>query len=163
MKPFSRFAAILLLLGIALPAGATGALDLQVQHDEEFEFDDLETFGWMPAEKLPARARFPENDAIIREEVEIALVAKGFVRATAPDFLIIYYVGIQEQVSLTREESGETRATPYEEGTLILEFYALGRKLPIWRGEANDALDRDHVRKQVRKIVGKLIKRFPPS
>ena len=155
-----RWPACLVVIGsLAWPALA---LEVRGAHDAAFDFGPLQTFAWMSSEKLPGRA-LPENDAIIREEVVAALTARGYGPAEEPDFLVIYYVGLQDQVSVRRESSGDTHVTPYEEGTLILEFYAPGQDRPIWRGEAEDALDRQRVRRQVRKIVGKMLKGFPPS
>ncbi|MGD8375425.1 MAG: DUF4136 domain-containing protein [Acidobacteriota bacterium] len=149
----------------ALVAAPAIALEVRVEHDESFDFTAVGTFGWLDDTAIPGRA-LPENAALIREEVSRALTKRGLRRQDDdPDLRLVYYVGLQEHVPLAPpgEATPDAPAGTYEEGTLILEFFGRDGERPVWRAAAEDPLDRDRLRRQIRKVVSRMLKQFPPS
>lgn len=156
-----RAAVVAACIPVVAPARA---LEIRVRHDESFDFASVETFGWPDDTGIPGRARFPENAALIREEVSRVLTKRGLRRDDDdPDLRLVYYVGLQEHVPLAPPGEAAAPAGTFEEGTLILEFFARDGERPVWRAAAEDPLDRARLRRQIRKVVARMLKQFPPS
>jgi hypothetical protein len=128
-----------------------------------------------------------ELDKMIRGYVDIELTKKGFLKATdsEPDFFVSYYAVAKLQLEVQEFDSGTSAHPnlPYghwrpfyqsssdrllmSEGTLTLDVIDPAEDRLVWRGSATDIFEeRDSVKKaqkKLRKIVQKILKKFPPK
>lgn len=128
-----------------------------------------------------------ELDKMIRSYVDIELTKKKFLKAAEakPDFLVSYYAVAKLQMEVQEFDSG-TSAHPdlpyghwrpfYEsssdtllmsKGTLSLDIIDTAENHLVWRGSATDIFEeKDSVKKKqkkLRKIIEKILKKFPPK
>ena len=126
-------------------------------------------------------------DKMIRSYAEIELTKKGFLKATegGPDFLVSYYAVSKIQVEVQEFDSGASAQPnlPYghwrpfyqsssdtlltSQGTLTLDIIDSAENHLVWRGSATDIFEEkdsvNKVKKQLRKIVQKILKKIPPK
>lgn len=163
-----------------------GCSSVSISHDwdQQEDFSKLKTFAWLEqplAQVGDARAAALQNSLFakrLRTSVNRQLQAKGYELSTeSPDFVIVYYTGIQDKVNVTNwgysygpywNPWGESiDVHHYSEGTLVLDFIDFRTKNLIWRGTAQKALadrpDPDKVEREIDNIVSKLLAKFPPQ
>jgi len=162
---FQRVRAGIATAAVLLAAAApSGALEVHVQHDEKFDFASAVSFSWPDDSGIPGRARDPENAIRIRQAVNRVLRKRGLQQDdTDPDLRLYYYVGLEDRpLGAGGEQTPASVERTYEEGTLILEFFARDRERPVWHAAAEDPLDRDRLARQIRRVVSRMLKHYPP-
>jgi hypothetical protein len=150
----------------------TGCATMQVSSHTErgLSWAPYHTFGWGPADPLPAGDRRLDADPYFQDRVQGAIekqmAARGFVRSDAsvhPDLLVHYHATIAERTDVDQIDRASgycvtadcrPRITRYEVGTLVVDIVDARTNKLIWRGWAQDSLDgvlgnRDRVRHTV--------------
>jgi hypothetical protein len=126
-------------------------------------------------------------DKMIRSYADVELTRKGFLKTTDgdPDFLVSYYAVSKIQIEVQEFDSGTSAHPnlPYghwrpfyqassdtlltSEGTLTLDIIDSAENHLVWRGSATDIFEErdsvNKVQKKLRKIVQKILKKFPPK
>jgi len=186
-----RFLAVMVLAMVSMLGEVITDYDRKadMSHYKTFawlEQEKLPIFrGGIPEEKR--KMSDEDLDKMIRNYVDIELTKKGFLKATEtePDFLVSYYAVAKLQLEIQKYDSGAT-ANPnlpyghwrpfYEsssdsllmsQGTLSIDIIEGSEKQLVWRASATDIFeDKDtntKAQKKIRKIIQKILKKFPPK
>jgi len=177
---------IVALVAIATLWGCGTSISTNYDYDVNANFETYRTYDWIPLPETPpgsARTAVQRNDLLdkrIRNAVDNSLKEKGLsLDKTAPDFLVVYHVGVQDKVQVTDwgyrysdyywgYGGREIDVYNYQEGTLILDFVDAQTKQLIWRGAGSTAVD-DSGRSPeksdqiINKVVGKIMSQYPPK
>jgi hypothetical protein len=142
------------------------------------------TFDWGPADPLPAGDPRLEADPYFQDRVQGAIekqmAASGFSRSAAslqPDLLVHYHATIAERIDVDEIDRDRgycatadcrPRVTRYEAGTLVVDIVDARTSRLIWRGWAQDSLNRmlgngARVRQTIDESVTRMFEAFPPS
>jgi hypothetical protein len=187
MRPLSDVGLVIGLLSL-LCLGCTH-IRVYTDHDAAADFAKMQRFAWLdpPLRETPRREGAPAVDPFVhntlldprvREAVETALVAKGYIAAgeTVPDFLIRYEVVSRDVVrdspiyvggGYGRRHYGGgvvySNTRTYQEGTLILDVIDPATEHIAWRGWAVSRTRDGHIdAAQVGRTVEAIVKKFPP-
>ncbi len=179
---------------VALSVAATAKVKVVTQFDKATDFRPMKTYAWHPdgagdVKILEANADDPAEvrkrfDPVILPAVDQLLVKQGLtlVPVADADLFVNYYLlvgpGGSSQTmgqflapvpvwGLPPFAPSTSALTVYEQGTLILDMTHAKQRSVIWRGSAQDALDRtrkDAERdKIVRDALTQILKKFPPK
>lgn len=185
---FATVAALALLV-----VGSSAKVKVETQFDKGTDFRPLKTYAWHPdgagdVKILQATADDPAEvrkrfDPVIVQTVDQTLAKAGLTVAPAADaaLFVNYYIlvgpGGSSQTmgqfiapvpvwGLPPFSPSTSALTVYEQGTLILDFADAKKRSVIWRGSAQDALDRTRSEAQRDKIISdalvQMLKKFPP-
>jgi hypothetical protein len=140
------------------------------------------TFDWGPADSLPTGDPRFDKDPFFQDhmlgQVERHMAARGLAHAddaSQADLLIHYHAAIQTRMDVNRvdrtygycyDEACSTRVIEYEAGTLVLDIVDRKTNRLIWRGWAQDSVDkmlkdRDHMAAEIARAVDGMFERFP--
>ena len=145
------------------------------------DFTRYRTYDWGPADALPTGdPRLDKNPFFqdhVQGAVEKRLAARGFERSASgtADLLIHYHASIDQRIDPYRADQqrgycyeSDCKATVlnYEAGTLVLDIVDTRTNRVIWRGWAQDSIERvlDHRDRMARKIdeaVRRMVQRLP--
>lgn len=187
------------LLGAALAAAllaACSTLEVTTDYDPSAVFAGLKRYAWLPEpQKKTGDPRIDDNTLLeqrIREAVDDALAAKGYVLSDAdPDFLVGYHVSLdkRQSVQVLNDYYGygpgwgwrygsayrpmgyagppDAYVYEYEEGTIILDVVSPANRELMWRGSARDEVQFESTPEQsaakIREAVQAMLERFPPK
>jgi len=182
VKIAGKMLAALTLLAVA---GCGTSIQTNYDYDVNAQFETFRTYNWVPrpqSEPGSASRAVQQNDLLdkrIKNQVDAQLKEKGLTLDTnTPDLLIVYHTGIQDKVQVNDYGYGysdyywgwggrDIDVYNYEEGTLILDFVDAATQQLVWRGAGSVALDGntnpDKSDELIRKVVGKIMSRYPPS
>lgn len=185
------------LLAVGLIVIALGACTTPrpaIDYDPGVNFAEYRTYEWMPDDALET-AEFgdprlsPLARTRARAAIDQALLAKGYVRAAPPDFVVALTLGLHDRQFvdpwgpypdplLWRRD---WRAWPYgpfgydpffarpivrtvTEGTLAVNMFDADTKRPIWHGHVTRVVGRNDIRPvDIQRMVDALLAEFPPS
>ncbi len=134
-----------------------GCATMSVNSYAERGFDPqrYRTYEWGAKEDFSTGdARLDNNqlfDAEVKEDVDRALAAKGFVKATAEsqaDLVVHYHASINQEIDIrTLDREGaycddyDCRPFVYEAGTLFIDLIDQKSNKLVWRGWAEGSVD----------------------
>jgi hypothetical protein len=175
-----RSYAAMVVLALAAPGCATMSISSHVERG--LDVAQYRTYDWGPADALPiGDPRLDQNPFFkdhILGAVEKQMAAKGFERSTVDgraDLLIHYHAVINTRLDVNRidqtygycfDEACRARVVEYEAGTLVLDIVDGRTNRVIWRGWAQDTVERilnneDRMARQIDEAVRRMLARFP--
>jgi hypothetical protein len=175
-----RMCGVVLLSLLTTACAATMDVGAHVQRG--LNVRQFRTYDWGPADALPASdPRLGDNPFFndhLLGAVEKQMAAKGFSRAGTDrqaDLLIHYHAAIGPRVDVNRidneygdcfDEDCRVRVIEYEQGTLVIDIVDARTNRLIWRGWAQQAVDRllgddDRMSRQIDDAVQRMLAKFP--
>jgi hypothetical protein len=179
-----------LVVSVIVSGCATNGVTVLTDQDPQVNFSQYHTYNWKYSKRgyQPSASTV----AVIQTSLDTDLAAKGYVLSSHPDFLVTYHVVRRYQQSVSQvvtTSSGfaqdpyaygpswysdygygfwptytqtVTESTPYEEGTLLIDFIDAKTHVAIWRGSAS-AVVQDQVTNQqnISEGIGKMLANFP--
>ena len=173
------WAAALVLSAIALSAQAQKP---QIQWNNMYDFDAVQTFGWQDTPETSLEDRNPFMHSLIKNSIEAELATSGLTEVEAnPDVWVNYHASTTVDTQLRTDSYGysmggygmagwgyygmaagpgssTTRVVEYTRGTLVVDIWDAKSKELVWRGTVSDTLP-DNVQKAeklVVKAIGKM-------
>jgi hypothetical protein len=174
---------LLLLLTLFVFTTPAVAQKIKVDFDKSADFSKFKTFSW-------TRGAPPHNPLInqlIIDTVEQSLITKGLTKVNnGGDLLVSVAVAIQYDIQVAQQSRGNTgsdiqtgiptgAAQPFDirKGSLVIDMENPASKTLVWHGLATDTLkyepsgdmqkDAKKVEGRVRKVVEKLMNKYPPK
>lgn len=170
--------------GMILLALLVGCSSMSVQTDfsPEFNFSTLKTFQYRQSERTLASSD-PFADQRIVAAIKREMTASGLTGVDSdPDVFVTYYSATEERLQFQtmytsvggwgRRGRGSvgmvgstTRATSYEEGTLVIDVWQAAENQLVWRGEISRTLSSnpDRNAENINRGISRLFEDFPPS
>lgn len=167
---------------LALATGGCATMNVSSHVDQGLDFTQYRTYDWGPADALPAGdPRLDENPFYkdhVLGAVEKQLAAKGFEHSAVEgqaDLLVHYHAVINTRLDVNRidqeygycfDEECRARVVEYEAGTLVLDIVDRRTNRVVWRGWAQDTVERilnneDRMARQIDEAVRRMFARFP--
>lgn len=166
-------AAALVLSTLALSAQAQKP---QIQWNNAYHFDQVETFAWQDTPETSLEGRNPFMHSLIKNTIEAELATSGLTEVDAdPDVWVNYHASTTTETQLRSDSYGysfggygmagwgyygmaagpvstTTRVVEYEKGTLVVDIWDAASKELVWRGQVTDTLP-DNVQKAEKLVV----------
>ena len=173
-------------LAAALVLGTIGfsaqAQKPQIQWNNNYDFDAVNTFAWQDTPDTSLEERNPFMHSLIKNTIEAELAKSSLTEVDAnPDVWVNYHASTTTDVQLRTDSYGysyggygmagwgyygmaagpvssTTRVVEYTRGTLIVDIWDAKSKELVWRGTVSDTLP-DNVQKAeklVVKAIGKM-------
>lgn len=188
-----RGLALAAIAALALSVATTAKVKIETQFDKGTDFRPMKTYAWHPdgndVKILQATGDDPAEvrrtfDPVIVPAVDQMLAKQGLTLAPTADadLFVNYYIlvgpgGSSQSMGqflapvpvwgLPPFAPSTSALTVYEQGTLILDITNAKQRSVIWRGSAQDALDRTRKEaereKIVRDAITQILKKFPPK
>ncbi len=185
-----RVLLVLPALGMMLAALGCSQVSVLSDYDPAANFSGLQTYAWYAAEQPKTgdvRLDNPLLDTHIRNAVEKALNAKGFIKADAnPDFQLIYHAAVTKEIAAMRTASAVypppgygwgyvatpvwvERSVPYtyQKGSLIVDIIDAKNEKLMWRGSIQAELDKTATPQmraaRIETAVKDMLAQFPPD
>jgi hypothetical protein len=173
-----------LVLGTALVAAACGpTVQVRTQAAPDANLAVRHTFRIMPTPAARGVSLDPNDPMLdnsitnrqIREDIRAAFEARGYVpNPTNPDVTIAYYATTQARYELTTWDYGYTwrgwprewtEATPYEQGTVLIDVVDANTKELLWRGRGVAAVSTDPnaYERELTRAVNDIVKKYPAA
>jgi hypothetical protein len=154
----------------------------QIQWNNSYDFDAVQTFAWQDTPETSLEERNPFMHSLIKNTIEAELATSGLTEVEAdPDIWVNYHASTTTDVQLRTDSYGytmggygmagwgyygmaagpvssTTRVVEYTRGTLVVDIWDAASKELVWRGTVSDTLP-DNVQKAeklVVKAIGKL-------
>jgi hypothetical protein len=178
---------LLTAAAVVMASACAPSINVTTDVAPDAAFSNLRTFRIMTPPTRADGRTLPANDPMlvnsITNQALQSSIAEGF-RArgyrpddSAPDFTIAYYATARERLDVTLWNYGypgrwggwrggpEYVATPYTQGTVIIDIVNPKSKELLWRGRGQAATSDDPVefQKSVRETVQAIIRKFPGS
>jgi hypothetical protein len=163
---------------LAVTGCATMSVSSHVQSG--IDFGRYRTFEWGPADALPTGDPRLDKDPFFQDHmqgaVEKGMAAKGLARATAADadLLIHYHASVTQRIDINAADRGrgycyedcQSGVLEYEAGTIVLDLVDRKTNKVIWRGWAQESLDRmlddqDRMERDINEAVSRMLARLP--
>ena len=165
----------------ALPALAQKP---QIQWNDEYNFDQVETFQWQSIEEAQMSSANPFMHSLIKNLLAAELATSGLIEVTTnPDVYITYYGSTETEVQLRTDSYGysyggygmggwgyygygsagpvssTTRQVEIQHGTLVVDIWDAATQELVWRGTVTDVMSSDPEKneKLVTKAIAKLV------
>ena len=172
-------AAALVLGMVALSAQAQKP---QIQWNNNYNFDAVNTFAWQDTRDTSLEEQNPFMHSLIKNTIEAELATSGLTEVEAnPDVWVNYHASTTVDTQLRTDSYGysmggygmagwgyygmaagpvssTTRVVEYTRGTLVVDIWDAKSKELVWRGMVSDTLP-DNVQKAeklVVKAIGKM-------
>ena len=172
-------AAALVLGMVALSAQAQKP---QIQWNNMYDWDSVQTFAWQDTPDTSLEGRNPFIHSLIKNTIEAELATSGLTEVEAnPDVWVNYHASTTTDTQLRTDSYGysmggygmagwgyygmaagpvssTTRVVEYTRGTLVVDIWDAKSKELVWRGTVSDTLP-DNVQKAeklVVKAIGKM-------
>ena len=150
--------------------------------DRGIDFARYRTYDWGPADALPTGDPRLDKNPFFKDHVEGAvekqLAARGLEmsKSGTPDLLIHYHASINQRIDVNRVDRRygycygvdcPSDVIEYEAGTLVLDIVDSRTNRVIWRGWAQDTVERvldneDAMARQINEAVKRMLARLPP-
>jgi hypothetical protein len=171
-----------------LAAGCSG-IQVSQDYDPATNFSSLNTFRWAEEtqkETGDPRIDNPLRNRRIRTAVERVLTTKGFAKSAENEsaFQVRYQYILRSRIE-SRGTSGGVgfgvgkygrrggivvgtgeEIRQYDEGALVIDFYASGSNDLIWRGTGShrfrESTDPVKASEEINQLVKKILEQFPP-
>jgi len=179
MRRLGRLA--ILTLSALAPVGCA-TMNVSSHVERGVNFAQYRTFDWGPADALPTGDPRLDRNPFFKDHLEGAvekqLAMRGLERSASgtPDLLIHYHANITQRFEVNgidRDrgycyEKCQPRLKEYEQGTIVLDLVDGHTNSVIWRGWAQDAVDKvlndqDRMDRQINQAVTKMMERFPKA
>ena len=117
------------------------------------------------------------TDQEIRQAIDSQLASKGFTKTTNDnaDLYVCYQIAVQQERQWNAMGMGggwrfggmgTATSSTINNGTLVVDFYAVATKQQVWQGRATKTIDpSSNQQKNVKNLqngIKKLLKNFPP-
>lgn len=169
----------LTLATIALTGCATMTVSSHIQNGIDLE--RYRTYDWGPADALPTGDPRLDKDPFFQDHmqgaVERQMAARGFARAEDgdPDLLIHYHANVTTRIDIAAadrergycyDDECQAGVIEYEGGTLVLDLVDTATNKVIWRGWAQESLERvldnkDRMERDINEAVRRMLDRLP--
>jgi hypothetical protein len=176
-----RFGSVIATTVAALALTGCATRNVSSHVERSVDFAQFHTYDWGPADRLPTGDPRLDTNPFFHDyfqgAVEKELAAKGFEQSQAgtPDLLIHYHAnvtrrfsvaGVDDEYGACTTESCQPRLNEYEAGTLLLDVVDTRTNKVIWRGWAQQRVDRllagqESMRQHVTESVVRMMARFP--
>jgi hypothetical protein len=175
-----RLAAALTLVLAAVPALAQKP---QIQWNDEYNFDQVETFQWQSIDEAQMATANPFMHSLIKNLLAAELATSGLTEVTSnPDVYVTYYGSTETEVQLRTDSYGysygaygmggwgyygygaagpvssTTRQVEIQHGTLVVDIWDAASMELIWRGTVTDVMSSDQEKNE--KLVAKAISKL---
>jgi len=164
---------------LLVAAGCSAVINTRARHDRRTDFAEFKTFAFLDQTGKPARLNDPfmnrtDSREAVQKVIEESLTQRGFERDRINDaeFLIAVHAGtgdhLRPEMKRWHYRFGmawhHTDNVIYPEGTLIIDFFSQEGGLLIWRGSAEEIVDRKGgFSGDMPKAVRQLIDAYPPK
>ena len=166
-------AAALVLGMVALSAQAQKP---QIQWNNNYDFDAVNTFAWQDTRDTSLEEQNPFMHSLIKNTIEAELATSGLTEVEAnPDVWVNYHASTTVDTQLRTDSYGysmggygmagwgyygmaagpvssTTRVVEYTRGTLVVDIWDAKSKELVWRGMVSDTLP-DNVQKAEKLVV----------
>jgi uncharacterized protein DUF4136 len=166
-------AAVLVASTLALSAQAQKP---QIQWNNNYDWDAVQTFAWQDTPDTSLEERNPFMHSLIKNTIEAELATSGLTEVEAnPNVWVNYHASTTTDVQLRTDSYGysfggygmagwgyygmaagpvssTTRVVEYTRGTLVVDIWDAKSKELIWRGMVSDTLP-DNVQKAEKLVV----------
>ena len=166
-------AAALVLGTVALSAQAQKP---QIQWNNMYDWDSVQTFAWQDTPDTSLEDRNPFMHSLIKNSIEAELATSGLTEVEAnPDVWVNYHASTTTETQLRTDSYGysmggygmagwgyygmaagpvssTTRVVEYTKGTLVVDIWDAASKELVWRGMVTDTLP-DNVQKAEKLVV----------
>lgn len=166
-------AAVLVTSTLALSAQAQKP---QIQWNNNYDWDAVQTFAWQDTPETSLEERNPFMHSLIKNTIEAELATSGLTEVEAnPNVWVNYHASTTTDVQLRTDSYGysfggygmagwgyygmaagpvssTTRAIEYTRGTLVVDIWDAASKQLVWRGTVSDTLP-DNVQKAEKLVV----------
>jgi hypothetical protein len=167
-------------VSLNLIGGAAFAQDVKTDFDKDANFGAIKSF----AVKIGTSWNNPISEKRVMEEIEQALVEKGWTKSEAnPDAMVVLHGATEKEKTLNTFYSGgyggygwrgwgaagmgsaTTTTSEYLVGTLVVDIFDAKSKQLLFRGQAQDELSDkpEKNQKKLAKASDKMFKNFPPG
>ena len=173
-------AAVMLFAAVVLFAAPAFAQPPQVQWDEDYDFESVQTYQWAPTSETSLADVDPFMHSRIIKAIEFYLTEGGMTAVESePDVYVTYHTETKTEVRLRSNHFGygfadpywggymgpqstTTRVVEYEKGTLIVDIWDATQKELIWRGWVTRTIPSNPQRaeKDIIKAIDHLVKRW---
>lgn len=139
------------------------------------------TYDWGPADALPTGDPRLDKDPFFQDHmqgaVERQMAARGFARAEGgrADLLIHYHANVTQRIDIAAadrergycyDDECQAGVIEYEGGTLVLDLVDTATNKVIWRGWAQESLERvldnsDRIERDINEAVRRMLDRLP--
>lgn len=168
----------------ALAVTGCATMDVSSHVERGLDFAQFHTYTWGPADALPTQDPRLDKDPFFHDHmqgaVEKRLAARGLMLSpsgTKPDLLLHYHANVTQRLDVNRldQPSGYCSSegcpggvTEYEAGTIVLDIVDARTNRVIWRGWAQEHLDRvldnrDRMARDIDEAVTRMLNRLPPT
>ena len=162
-------------------AAGCASMSVQTDYSPEADFGAFETFQYRESSQ---RAEIsPLVDQRIVAAIRNEMTAAGLSETDdAPDLYVTYYASIDEQLQFQTVYTGvggwgrrgrvsmgmsgaTTRATTFEEGSLVIDIWQADGEQLVWRGVIQDSLSSnvERNREMVNRGIARAFEAFPPG
>jgi hypothetical protein len=177
-----RLAAASALALAALPALAQKP---QIQWNDEYNFDQVETFQWQSIDEAQMSAANPFMHSLIKNLLAAELAQSGLTEVTSnPDVYVTYYGSTETEVQLRTDSYGysyggygmggwgyygygaagpvssTTRQVEIQHGTLVVDIWDRETEELVWRGTVTDVMPSSGDQAKIEKLVAKAISKL---
>jgi uncharacterized protein DUF4136 len=166
-------AAVLVASTLALSAQAQKP---QIQWNNNYDWDAVQTFAWQDTPDTSLEERNPFMHSLIKNTIEAELATSGLTEVEAnPNVWVNYHASTTTDVQLRTDSYGysfggygmagwgyygmaagpvssTTRAIEYTRGTLVVDIWDAASKQLVWRGTVSDTLP-DNVQKAEKLVI----------
>jgi hypothetical protein len=169
------------LIALAL-LGACSSLGVQTDFSQEAYFSEFKTFRYEESQNSVASSS-PLSDERIVAAIRREMVAAGLTETDSnPDIAVTYAASVDQQVQFNTTyaatggwgrwgrggmgvSSSSTRATTFDEGTLVIDIFRIEGNQLVWRSVITDTLssNTERNREMVNRGVARAFEAFPPS
>lgn len=170
---------LILMLGCI----ASPAQKVKTEFDKSVDFSQFHTYSWRQHPVFEKHADLQEQYSVgidlIRSSVNQELKKKGFVAVEdSPDLYVTFFITAKGMQDVRTISTGgwygwgglwypgwtEVMASPYAEGTLVLDVVNASKKELVWRAYCKDEIrDMKTRHENIEKTVKKALKKFPPK
>jgi hypothetical protein len=142
------------------------------------DFSSYHSYRWVSVDHEGTAHVDQILDAQIKQAVDKQLQSKGMTKKDADpaDLYVGYQVGVQQQQELNAYGSpgwrfgggmADVRTSTVDVGTLVVDIYDPAKKELVWRGSANETINKssspEKKQEHLDKAATKLLKDFPPK
>ena len=167
--------AVMLCAAVLLSCTLAQAQDVTYQAMPGTNFASFHTYKWVdiPGGMHPDQI----TDQEIRQAIDSQLASKGFTKTTNDnaDLYVCYQIAVQQERQWNAMGMGggwrfggmgTATSSTINNGTLVVDFYAVATKTQVWQGRATKTIDpSSNQQKNVKNLqngIKKLLKNFPP-
>ena len=177
VRPSVGFATWMLLL-----AGCS-SMSIQTDYSEDVDFSAFKTFKYEQSDQSLASLA-PLADQRIVAAIRRGMTGSGLTEVeSGPDLYVTYYGSTSQQLQFQTTYVGvggwgrwgrrgrvgmagsTTRATTYEQGTLVIDIWQAKENRLVWRGVVSDTLsgNPDRNTDRINRGVARAFESFPPG